>query len=356
MDFRKDYYKILGVSRSASSEDIKKAYYKLAHKYHPDKGGDPEKFKEINEAYQILSDKEKRAQYDRLRELYQERGGEEGMGFSWFDFAQDAFDLGFDLAEIFEEFFGGVRAQEPRRGRDLYIELPITLEEAFWGAKKEIDLSRYVKCQRCQGSGAEPNTKLKECFTCRGTGRVQQIKRGFFGAFSRTVKCPECGGEGVKPENPCTVCKGEGRVKRQDKVIVEIKPGVDTNQILQVAGAGDAGRRGGDEGDLLVRVVVQPHPVFERHGDDLYVQKEIPITTALLGGKVLIETIDGQRLYLKIPSGTPPGKYFVIRGKGMPHFSRRGRGDLYVKVLYKIPKKLTPEQKRLLETLKEQGL
>ena len=253
----KDYYKILGVSNSASSEEIKKAYYRLAHKYHPHKGGNEEKMKEINEAYQILSDKEKRAQYDQFGRVF-EGGAVPGFDFTWAwgrpreDFGFDSFGFdagGFgDLSQIIEELFGvGTprRRRDLKRGKDVKITIEIPFEATLKNQEKEITLSKQVSCPRCQGSGAEPGTEINECFSCRGTGQVQQVRRTFLGSFTRFTTCPECEGEGNRPEKPCNVCKGEGRIKRKEKIQIFIPAGIDTNQVITVKGEGGAGRRGG---------------------------------------------------------------------------------------------------------------
>ena len=358
----KDYYQILGVSHGASVEEIKKAYYKLAHRYHPDKGGDGKKFKEINEAYQVLSDKEKRAQYDRFGRVF-EGGPGPGFDFTWkwgkpgsggFDFG----DLG-DLSEMIEEIFGmGVpeRKKDLKRGRDIKITLEIPLETTLKNQRKEISLSKMIPCSRCQGSGAEPGTKVKECFSCRGTGQVQQIKRTFFGSFTRFAICPECRGEGQRPEKPCNVCKGEGRIKGEEKIKIFIPAGIDTNQIIKVEEKGEAGRRGGRPGDLYLQIFVKPHPTFKRKGDDLYFQVPISFSQAALGDTVEISTLEGKEISLKIPQGTESGKILRISGKGIPHFSGSGKGNLYLELIVKTPKKLTKEQKELLEKLRKEGI
>jgi len=354
----KDYYKILGVPRNASKEEIKKAYYKLAHKYHPDKkSGDEKKFKEINEAYQVLSDAEKRAQYDRFGRVFE---GPE-RGFDWgsaFDFRRSFdFDLDFDFEKIFEDFFApGFQKKEPRKGEDISIDIEIPLEATLRSFEKEIVLRKFILCPRCQGTGAEPGTKIKECFSCRGTGQVQQIKKTFFGTITRFVTCPECGGEGKRPEKPCNVCKGEGRIRGQEKIRFFVPAGVDSNQVLTFKGKGNVGRKGRGAGDLFVRIRVLPHKIFKRRGDDLYVKKNVSLSQAALGDEIEIETLEKKKILLKIPAGTESGKLFEITGKGIPHFSGFGRGNLYVEIRVKIPKRLTKSQKELLEKLKKEGL
>ncbi len=368
----KDYYKILGVSRNASPEEIKRAYRKLAHKYHPDKGGDERKFKEINEAYQVLSNKEKRAQYDRFGTTFEGMGSESQRGFDpgvfWQDFGTErGFGFDLDFEDLFEEFFSfGKRAKKRNinRGRDLEVEIKIDLEDTLKGVKKNLNLRNLVACQRCQGSGAEPGSKLRECFSCRGTGEVQQMRKTIFGTVTRYIICPECQGEGKIPERPCNVCRGEGRIEKEVRIEVFIPPGVDNGQTIKIPGKGEAGRRGGKSGDLYIRVFIKPHPVFERKGDDLYLEIPISFSQAALGDEIEVPTLDGstgspqggKKILLKVPQGTESGKVFRISGKGIPHFSGFGRGNLYVKLVIKTPKRLTKKQKELLEKLKQEGL
>ena len=355
-----DYYQILGVSRDASQEEIKKAYRKLAHQYHPDKGGDEKKFKEINEAYQILSNKEKKAQYDHFGKTF-----ETGAGFEpGFDFGAGfgpSADFGFgDIGEVFEEFFGGGfdnrKKRDLKRGRDIEIDIEIPLEAVLKSQEKKITLYKMNVCSRCNGTGAEPGTSVKECFTCRGTGQVQQIKRTIFGSVTRYVICPECNGEGTKPEKPCNVCKGEGRIKKEEEIIVYIPAGVDTNQVIKIEGKGDAGKKGGGPGDLYVRIIVKKHPLFMRRGDDLYVLAPIAFSQAALGNEIEIPTLEGKNILLKVSAGTESGRVLRISGKGIPHFSGFGKGSMYVELEIKTPKRLTRKQKELLEKLKEEGI
>lgn len=352
----KDYYQVLGVSKNASQEEIKKAYYKLAHKYHPDKGGDKEKMKEINEAYQTLSDKEKRAQYDRFGQAGPGFGRDWDFGWSWghnFDFE--------DLGEMFDDFFGfgGARATRKKnikKGQDIRVDMEIPLETALSGISKGINLRKQVVCPRCSGTGAEPGTSIKECFSCRGAGQVQQVKRTFLGSFTKWTICPECKGEGQKPETSCNVCHGQGRVRDEEKIEVVIPAGIDTNQIIRFAGKGEAGLRGGQPGDLFIRIFVKKHPLFERRGDDLFAPLPLSFSQAVLGDKVEAPTLEGAKLFLKIPAGSDPGRILRVAGKGIPHFSGYGRGDLYFELNIRTPKHLTKKQKELLKELKEEGL
>jgi molecular chaperone DnaJ len=354
----KDYYQILGISQSASPEEVKKAYRKLAHKHHPDKGGDEKKFKEIAEAYQILSDKEKRAQYDRFGRAFEGAPGFEGFDFG---FGRGKFgeEFEFDLGEMMEEIFGfgsQQRRKDLKKGKDIEIEIEIPLEDTLKGKEKEITLAKMTSCSRCQGSGAEPGGKINECFSCRGTGEVQQIKKTIFGSFTRYIVCPECGGEGYRPEKPCNVCKGEGRVKGVQGMKIFIPAGVDTNQVIKVEGKGEAGRKRGKPGDLYCRIFVKSHPIFKRKGDDLYLKTLISFSQATLGDEVEITTLEDKKILLRVPAGTESGKILRISNKGIPHFSGYGKGDMYVKLVVKTPKKLTKKQKELLEKLKEEGI
>ena len=357
-----NYYKILGINKGASEEEIKKAFRRLAHKYHPDKGGDEKKFKEINEAYQVLSDKEKKAQYDRFGRVFE---GAPGFDFQWaWGRPGEEFDEIFggdfeDLGEMVEEMFGfGAprRRKDLKRGKDIEIDLEIPLEDTLKGKEKEITLAKMISCSRCQGTGAEPGTPINECFSCRGTGQVQQIKKTFFGSFTRYTTCPECKGEGVHPEKPCNVCQGEGRIRGEEDIKIFIPAGVDTNQVIKVEGRGEAGRRGGKSGDLYARVFVKKHPIFKRKGDDLYISAPISFPQAAFGDEIEISTLEGAKLLLKVSSGTESGKILRISGKGIPHFSGYGRGDMYVELTVKTPKKLSKKQKELLEKLKAEGI
>ncbi len=355
----KDYYKILGISHNASPEEIKKAYRKLAHRYHPDKGGDEKKFKEINEAYQVLSDKEKRTQYDQFGGVFEGRPDFGFGGFNWGKSGEGLeFDLG-DLGEIFEELFGlgGVKTKRDlRKGKDIEIDLEISLQDTLKTEEKEISLHKMILCSRCQGMGAEPGKPINECFSCRGTGEVQQIKRTFFGSFTRFVVCPECRGEGQRPEKSCNVCKGEGRIRGTDVISIFIPVGVDLNQVIKIEGRGEAGRKKGRPGDLYVRILVRPHPIFKRKGDDLYVSLPISFSQSALGDEIEVETLEGTKILLKVPPGTESGKVLRIPGKGTSHFSGSGRGNLYVELIVKTPKRLSKKQRELLERLKEEGL
>lgn len=361
-----DYYEVLGVTKAASQDEIKKAFHKLAHKYHPDKGGDEKKFKEVNEAYQVLSDEKKRAQYDQFGRTFDGAGGGPGQGwdFNWAWQNPTGGEAGFDfddLGDVFEGMFGfggGRRAarKDIKKGKDIQVDIEIDLEDTLKQTTRKIILAKMIACNRCQGGGAEPGAKIKECFSCRGSGQVQKIKKTFLGSYTAFAVCPECKGEGNKPEKPCNVCKGEGRVRGEEEVSAAIPAGIDSNQILEVEGKGDAGKRGGRAGNLYVRVFVKEHPIFERRGDDIYLFREVNYSQAVLGEDIEIPTLEGKSIILTVPAGTESGKILRISGKGIPHFNRYGRGNLYVELIIKTPKKLSKRQKEILEELKKEGI
>jgi molecular chaperone DnaJ len=341
----KDYYRILGVPRDATQEEIKKAYRKLALKYHPDRNPNDkeaeEKFKEINEAYACLSDPEKRAKYDRF-------GTVDGFEFS--DAGFDSFASAFSdiFEDIFGDFFGTFTGQRrrtrPKRGADLRYDLSISLEEAVRGCEKEITIPRWVSCELCGGSGAKPGSGPVRCPECGGSGYVR-FQQGFF-SVSRT--CPRCGGSGTYIVTPCRACNGEGRVRKYRTVSVKIPPGVDNGSRLRISGEGELGSHGGPPGDLYIIISVKPHKFFKRQGLDLYCEVPITFPQAVLGGEIEVPTLYGTEK-LKIPAGTPSGKEFVLRGKGVPRLGGHSRGDQIVRVYIDVPKKLTPRQKELLQ-------
>ncbi|MFH0852149.1 MAG: molecular chaperone DnaJ [bacterium] len=371
----RDYYEILEIAKNASADEIKKAYRKLAQQYHPDKGGDAEKFKEINEAYQVLGDPQKRAQYDRFGANFEQaRAGGGFSGFNGFrDFSSyaDAFDFfnrdkesqEFDfgnLGDIFEEVFGGASGRQggPRRkqrGQDIAVEAEITLEEAAGGVERDFNIYKSVVCEKCSGSGAEPGSELKTCPRCKGRGQVEETTRAGFFSFSQVGVCPECRGSGKKPEKACPKCGGDGRVKEYRTISVKIPAGIQDGQMISLRGQGEAGRTGSASGDLYVTIHVKLHKLFERKGDDLYYELEIDFSQAALGDKIEVPTLSG-KVDLKIPEGIESGTVIRLKEKGMSHLAGRGSGDMLVKVKVKTPKKLTRAQKNLIEKLKEEGL
>jgi molecular chaperone DnaJ len=361
-----DYYELLGVQKTASEEEIKKAFHKLAHKHHPDKGGDEKKFKEINEAYQVLSDKTKRAQYDQYGRVFDQGqpGGDQGFNWAWGNPAagEVEFDFG-DMGDVFEEFFGGgfgggrrATKKDSRKGKDIQVDIEINLERTLKESTEKINLTKQILCHRCQGAGAEPGTKVKECFSCRGTGQVQQVKKTIFGSYTSLATCPECKGEGTIPEKPCNVCKGEGRTRGQETIEVSIPAGIDTNQMIRVDGKGEAGKKGAKAGNLFVRIFVKKHSVFERRGDDLFTMVEVSFSQAALGAETEIKSLEGTNILLEVPAGTESGKVLRISGKGIPHFGGYGRGNLYIEFKVKTPKKLSKKQKELFDELSKEGL
>ena len=359
---KRDYYEVLGVSKGASDEEIKKAYRKLAKKYHPDMNpGDKEaeaKFKEVNEAYSILSDEQKRARYDQFGHAGVDPnygGGGPGGGFG--------FDMGdIDLGDIFGSFFGGggfggfggggARRSGPQKGESLRANLTITFEEAAFGCEKEINLNRTEECEQCHGSGCQPGTTAETCPDCRGTGvvRVQQRTGGF--AFSSTAPCSRCRGTGKIIHTPCKACGGSGSVKKTKRVTVSIPAGIDDGQAISLRGQGNAGKNGGPAGDLIVAVHVKPHPQFHRDGTTVLYEQPVTFYQAVMGAELEIPTIDGKVKY-NLPAGTQTGTTFRLRGKGIPELRGRGRGDQYVTVRVQIPTSLNGEQKEALRAFAE---
>lgn len=358
----KDYYKILGVEKGASEEEIKKAFRKKAHEYHPDKahGGDEAKFKEVNEAYQVLGDKSKREYYDRFGSEPQAGFGG-GNPFAGFNGAQgfdmNGVDFG-DLGDIFETFFGGGMGRRSerktyRQGSDLETAAEITLDEAFRGTYKDIHIRTYVTCGACGGKGGDPAEGMEKCATCNGRGEIREEKRTFFGSFSQVKTCSKCQGFGEIPKKVCGTCKGSGRVQGDRKISLEIVPGIADGQIVQIKGAGEAGERGAGTGELYVRIRIKPHPIFERQGDDLVVKKEVSVLGLLLNKKIEVETISGKKIEVEVIPGSDLKKPIRVKGEGMPRFGRIGHGDLLVDLVIKAPKKPSGKLKEALEGFEE---
>ena len=350
---KRDYYEVLGVSKGASDDELKKAYRKLAKQYHPDLNpGDKTaetKFKEVNEAYEILSDKDKRAKYDQFGHA----GVDPNFGAGGFggDFGGFGFDFGgFDLGDIlFGSGFGGASRTRtgPAKGERLRASVTISFEEAAFGCEKEITVTRTEACDTCKGSGCEPGTAADTCPDCRGTGQVRIQRGGGPLSFTTTTACPKCGGTGKIIHSPCKSCNGAGSVRRQRKITVNIPAGIDNGQAVSLRGQGGAGKNGGPPGDLLISVTVRPHPQFKRDGSDLYLDQPVSFLQAALGAELEIPSIDG-KLKWTIPTGTQPGTVFRLRGKGMPSVNGRGRGDQYVNVTVQVPTGLNSEQKEAL--------
>lgn len=345
---RQDPYGILGVSRSATVEELKSSYRKLAMKYHPDRNPGnteaEEHFKEISQAYDILIDPDKRAAFDRFGYAAFQGAGGAGAGFhDPFDLFREVFGSG--GGGIFEHFFGGGGGRtEQGRGSDLRYDLEIKLEDAARGVEKEIEIRRSGRCSACGGSGAGPGSHRHTCPTCRGHGQVV-ASRGF---FQIAQPCPHCGGAGETFDHPCKVCRGEGRSETTTRIKLKIPPGIEDGSRLRSSGNGEAGVRGAPSGDLYVVVHIREHAVFTRDGDELYCEIPVPFVAAALGGEIAVPTLDG-RASLKIPAGTQSGTVFKLRGKGMPHFRGSGHGQLLVRVAVEVPTKLSAEQRKKLE-------
>lgn len=345
MSDKRDYYDVLGVGRSATKEDIKKAYRRLAREYHPDLNKSPDaeaRFKEINEAYEVLSDDEKRAAYDRY--------GHAGLqgGFADFGGFTDPFDL-------FESFFSGftrgtTSRRSPRRGADLRYDLTISFEEAVFGTEKDLEVPRLETCRRCGGSGAEPGTSPIRCPECGGSGEVRRVQQSILGSFVSVVTCPRCGGEGEIVNTPCAECRGHKQVRVARKIHVRIPAGVDEGTQIRLAGEGEPGQYGGPPGNLYVIISVKPHPIFKRRENDILLDLYINVAQATLGDTVRVPTLDGDET-LTIAPGTQNGKVYRLRGKGVPYLRRNGRGDQLITIHVAIPRELTAEQRALFEKL-----
>ncbi len=367
----RDYYEILGVKKNASEEEIKKAYRRLAHKYHPDKGGgDEAKFKEINEAYQVLGNKEKRVQYDRFGRAFSAQGGpasgwEAGPfpgGFSGFDPSQFAREWNFgganfeDFGDIFETIFSGFggrsRARETyHRGADIEVAETLALEEVFHGAHRTLAFETHVSCKECGGVGHFPKEGFSKCSMCNGKGEVRVEQRTFFGNFAQVKACEICFGKGEVPKKTCNICKGNGRVRGRREIKVEFAAGIEDEQIIKIKGAGETGARGGGVGDLYVVVKVRQHATFERKRADLHAKREVKITDALLGRSFKMKDVSGEEFSFAVPPGFDFDEPLKISGRGMPRFGGFGRGDLYVKLSVKTPKRVSAKAKKLLEEL-----
>ncbi|WP_206922004.1 molecular chaperone DnaJ [Alicyclobacillus suci] len=355
---KRDYYEVLGVSRSASQEEIKKAYRKLARQYHPDVNKDdpsaPEKFAEIAEAYDVLSDSQKRARYDQFGHQDPTQGGfgggGQGAGFGDFDFG--------GFGDIFDMFFGGsgARSRGPQRGQDLEYELEVDFEDAAFGVEEEIQIPRTETCSTCGGNGAKPGTQPRTCTVCNGTGEQQTVQSTPFGRMVNRRICSNCHGRGVIIEQPCPDCRGQGRKRVRRTVQIKVPAGVDNGTRLRVSGAGEASPNGGQPGDLHIVIRVRPHEIFEREGTNVYVDMPLTFVQAALGDEIDVPTLDGD-VKLRIPEGTQSGTMFRLRGKGIPRLGSTVRGDQHVRVQVLTPTNLTERQKELFRELgKELGV
>ena len=359
----KDYYEILGVNKSSSKDEIKKAFHKLAHKHHPDKNkGDDSKFKELNEAYQTLSDDPKRAQYDRFGSAGPQgfNPGAQGGGFGGFDFTgfQNGgqgveFDMG-DLGDIFGDFFGGGMSRgQQRRGRDISTEIDLTFEESIFGVTRKILLTKQSICDICKGNGGKPGTKMTTCATCNGKGQIREVKRSILGSFSSVKTCDTCFGSGKVPTEKCTECDGRGVLKKQEEINLNIPAGINNGEMVKMSGMGEA-IRGADAGDLYIKVNVRPHAIFKRDGLNLTMDLPIKLTDALLGMTYDLKILEGTTVEVKIPEGINHNELLRVRGKGVP--SSRGRGDIILRAQIKMPTKLSKKSKETIEGLKKEGL
>jgi molecular chaperone DnaJ len=353
---KRDYYEILGVEKSATADEIKRAYRKLAVKYHPDKaGGDEAKFKEASEAYETLSDSTKRAAYDQFGHAGAQFGGGGGNPFGGgggFDF--DFSGAGFDMGDILSQMMGGFggRQQRQPRGRDLEIALTLDFKEAIFGADKTVPLELDDLCQTCHGSGAKPGTGTKTCQTCNGRGQVVQVQRTILGNIQQASVCPDCHGRGQIPETKCEVCRGTGVQHRRQEITIKIPAGIENGSTIRVSGQGAAMRNSGVKGDLYVHIRVKADARWQRDGAHIISKTDIGMVEAALGTEVPVETVDGE-VKLKIPAGTQSGRIFRLSGKGVP--ARGRRGDHLVEVTVHIPEKLTAKQKQLLEQFDAEG-
>jgi molecular chaperone DnaJ len=365
----KDYYKTLGVEKKASKEELKKAFHKLAHKHHPDKqGGDEAKFKEINEAYQILSDDNKRAQYDQFGEAGMGGGfggGQGGAGFGGFDFSgfQNAGNGGFefDLGDIFGEMFaGGGERSRTRRGRDISVDIQISFKEAVFGTERNILINKVSQCDTCRGSGAENGSQMKKCPTCGGKGKVNETRRSIFGVFQSSRECSDCLGRGEVPEKKCHTCNGVGVLNKQENIKVSVPSGLDNGEMIRMTGQGEAvpgGQNGlpAQAGDLYVKIHVEQNSSYKRLGQDLATDLKVKLTDAILGAEYTLETLDGP-LTLKIPAGLAYGEILRVKGKGVPSRGSSRRGDLLVRVVFSTPAKLSKKARQNIEDLREEGI
>ncbi len=355
---KRDYYEVLGVSKGASDDEIKKAYRKMAKEYHPDlHPGDAEaeaKFKEVGEAYEVLSDAQKKSRYDQFGHAGVDPNFGAGGAGGWGGGGVNV-DFG-DIGDIFSSIFGGgfggggrrANPNAPRRGNDAGTSVVISFEEAAKGCKKKVQVERIILCGECGGSGAQKGTSPTTCPDCGGTGQVSRAQRTPFGVMQTQTTCPRCQGRGRVIEKPCPTCGGQGRMRRVEEVGINIPAGIDNGQIITVPGKGSAGQNGGPAGDLKVQVSVRPHAIFERDGYDLWCELPITFAQAALGAEVEIPTLDGKILY-DLKDGTQPGDVIRVRGKGVPYLNGRGSGDLLLKIVVEIPKSLSREQKKLLQ-------
>ncbi len=355
----KDYYKILGIDKKANKDDIKKAFRKLAHEYHPDKKtGNTDKFKEISEAYSVLSDDNKRAQYDMMGSGGFNGGFNGFNGAQGFDFSQfsQQFNQGgmeFDLGDLFGDFFGGgFRGRREARGADIHVEIRASFEESVFGGDRKIRINHMAVCDKCKGTAGEPGSKTKTCDACKGKGSVKEIRRSILGSIATERVCTICAGDGEVPEKPCTNCRGRGVLDKDEVIEIKVPAGINDAEVLRVSKMGEA-VRGGESGDLYVSVRVDTHPRFTKQGQNLYTDLNVKLTDALLGAEINFETLDGATKVV-VPEGVKFGDVIRIKERGVPIKGKRG--DIMLRVKIEIPKKLSKEEKKLVEELKKSGL
>ena len=361
MSNKRDYYEVLGITKGASKDDIKKAFHKLAHKLHPDKAtGDSDKFKEVSEAYSILSDDKKRAEYDSYGRVFSDAAGSGAGGFNGganFDFSQfqDAFQngFGFEFGDVFQDFFAGGGGGRARRGRDISIDVELTFKESIFGVERKVLLAKTAKCETCHGSGAEPGTKLDTCTHCNGTGKLHETSNSFFGAITMESPCRFCHTTGKIAKDKCHTCRGEGVYRKQEEVEIMVPSGIEGGEMIRLTGAGEA-VAGGTPGDLYIKVHVRPDPRFKKDGPNIVTELNIKLSDALLGTNYTIPTLDGEDV-VTISPGITHGELLRIPGKGVPN-NRGKRGDLYVRIKITLPTKLSREARKLVEKLKEEGI
>lgn len=361
---KRDYYEVLGVEKTATDEELKKAYRKLAKKYHPDANPDNKeeaeaKFKELNEAYEVLSDKQKRSMYDQFGHSGPNGYANDFSGFSGFDGFSGGFNgagVDFDLNDIFSSFFGGggrrTNRNGPVRGRDLKVHVEITFEEAAFGVSKEIVINRDEQCDTCKGTGSKPGTSAETCKVCGGRGTIATMQNTIFGSFQSSRTCDNCGGTGKVISSPCTECKGRGTIKKQRRIKVSIPAGIDNGQVISLNGEGEPGLRGGGPGNLYITVSVKKHAIFTRKGDSIFCDVHVTFPQAALGAIIDVPTLSGVEKF-DLAEGTQTGSIFTLKGKGIKNVNGRGVGDLYFTVIVDTPKRLNTEQRELIKKLAE---
>jgi len=359
----KNFYDILGVPKNAKKEEIKKAYHKLAHKHHPDKsGGDDQRFKEINEAYQVLMDDKKRTEYDRYGRVFSDNSGgnagrEDGFGFEWSGNGSGNENFqGFDFSEIFEDFFGfenNGRGRKMERGRDVFIDIEISFKEVIFGAERRVMINKPTICEMCHGNGAEPKSELLNCETCNGTGKIREMKKSFFGSVVSMRECSRCKGKGKIPQKFCENCKGVGILKKNEEILIKVPAGIENGEMIKISGRGES-VVSGISGDLYIKIHVAKEAEFSREGMNILMTLDIPITDAILGGERIINLF-GEKLKVKIPKGTDSEDILKIKDKGIV-YNNKMRGYLLIKIKARTPKKLSRRAEDLINELKKEGI